>query len=70
MQRQSLHILRIEFQGIIFCSKSLRGFTAVIRPAMSINEIFIHPEICSRAIIFNMFPIVDICVQLHLYDST
>lgn len=37
-------IPRVEFPGIIFYSKSLRGFTAVIRPAMSINEIFIHPR--------------------------
>lgn len=35
---------RVELASIIFYSKSLRGFTAVIRSAMSINEIFIHPR--------------------------
>lgn len=46
--------------SVIFCSKSLHGFTAVIRSAMSINKIFIQSRY-----IFEMFLVVDICVQLH-----
>lgn len=46
--------------SVIFCSKSLHGFTAVIRSAMSINKIFIQSRY-----IFEIFLVVDIRVQLH-----